>query len=256
VSEEFSAFVAKFKNMTGIDLGHYNQAQVFRRLSAFRHKHGFSTLQELSNKLQLDEDLLQSCLKRLTINVTEFFRDRAYWDILRSNISDLARERMPLRIWSAGCASGEEAYSLSYMLSSMLPKNCWVLMASDLDANVLAAAKAGLFTEKALKGLEPDQINLMFTRTGELYGVKPRLQERVNFFQHDLLQDIYPSALDVILCRNVIIYFNEKAKKTVLAKLARALNPGGILFLGGSEQIMTPEEFGLTKENVYFYRKK
>jgi len=256
VSEEYIEFVAKFKILTGIDLSHYNQAQVFRRLSVFQNKHGFSTFKELISNLGTEESLLQECLNKLTINVTGFFRDKPYWDVLKSNITDLTKQRLPLRIWSAGCATGEEAYSLAYMVSNMLPKSCWMLAASDLDSNALSLAKAGLYRFKSLKGLDSQLIHSMFNKINDdLYQVKEQIHGRVNFFQNDLLQDPYPTGLDIVLCRNVIIYFREASKKAVFKKIAQSLNPGGLLFVGGSEQIMSPEELGLIKENIFFYRK-
>lgn len=256
MSEDFLLFSNGFKSFTGIDLSHYNRAQIQRRLSVFQQKHQLPTYGELLAAIQRDEGLLQECLKRLTINVTDFYRDSQYWDKLRDYILELARIRLPLRLWSAGCATGEEAYSLSAMLSITLPKNCWEVLATDLDAHALAIAQAGLYQEKSLKNLDIRQIAMIFNRVEKgLYSVKDRVREKVSFERHDLLQDPYPQNVDVILCRNVLIYFQESTKKEVLARLAQALNPHGLLFVGGSEQIMNPEDYGLSNENVFFYKK-
>jgi len=257
VNKEYTAFIRQFLTLTGMDLGYYNQAQMLRRLEAFQQKHGLSTYRELLSRIREEEELYQECLHRLTINVSQFFRDTESWQELRKIVSQMPQERLPLRIWSAGCAAGQEAYSLSYMLGSMLSGESWTLMASDLDYKALEAAQKGIYTRKDLKGLSAQQIEGMFTRVDEdLYQVRERLWGKISFFKHDLLQQPYPQALDIVLCRNVLIYFRESAKTKVLFKLAQSLKPGGVLLVGGSEQIMHPDKFGLSNEKVYFYRKK
>jgi chemotaxis protein methyltransferase CheR len=255
VSEEYLTFVNLFRDETGLDLGNYNQAQMYRRLDLIKQKHGFSNFGELFVRIKEDPELLKECLDKLTINVTEFFRDKEYWEILKQKTIMRAKTRLSLRIWSAGCATGEEAYSLAFMLNHVLhPDNC-VLMASDIDSGALAKAKAGLYHEKALKGLDSRVVSVMFRKLGDVYQVKDRMREKISFFKHDLLSDVYPSELDIILCRNVSIYFKEGAKKLVYKKLTDKLNPGGILFIGASEQIIYPQDYGLVNEDVYFYRK-
>lgn len=256
MSEDFLLLSNSFKAITGLDLSHYNRTQIQRRLSVFQQKYQLETYRDLLAAIQRDENLLQECLQRLTINVTEFYRDSQYWDKLREYIIDMARVRLPLRLWSAGCATGEEAYSLSAMLSIMLPKNCWEVLASDLDAQALATAKAGLYREKSLKNLSTRQIAMIFNKVEEdLFSVKERVREKISFLKHDLLQDDYPRNMDIILCRNVLIYFKESTKKAVLSRLSRALNPNGLLFVGSSEQIINPEDYGLRNENIFFYKK-
>ncbi|MDD2283212.1 MAG: protein-glutamate O-methyltransferase CheR [Eubacteriales bacterium] len=254
--DEYREFADEFRILTEIDLSYYNQPQILRRLTAFQQKLHFGSLLDLLAALKSDPVLLRECLDRLTINVTEFFRDRDYWQVFKDNVSLLAKKKLPLRFWSAGCASGEEPYSLAFMLINMLPRTCWEITASDLSNRALTAAKTGIYLEKALKNLNPAEIALIFDPVeGEMYQVKNRLRQCITFFHHNLLFDPYPPNLDVVLCRNVIIYFTEKAKKRVFSRLAQALNPGGLLFVGGSEQIITPEVFGLEREDVYIYRK-
>lgn len=253
---DYREFAQEFRILTEIDLSFYNQPQILRRLTAFRQKHRLDSLPDLLAALKSDPSLLKECLDRLTINVTEFFRDRDYWQVFKESVTPLAKQKLPLRFWSAGCASGEEPYSLAFMLINMLPRTCWEIVASDLSNRALTAARAGIYLEKALKNLNPAEIALIFDPVeGEMYQVKNRLRQCVTFFQHNLLFDPYPPNLDVVLCRNVIIYFTEKAKKEVFAKISQALNPGGLLFVGGSEQIITPEAFGLEREDIYIYRK-
>ena len=254
MSQEYLSFVGLFREETGIDLASYNQAQMYRRLDSIRQKNGLGSFAELYRRIKSDPDFLEECLAKLTINVTGFFRDSEYWDILREKTLELSRNRLPLRIWSAGCATGEEAYSLAFMLNYLMHSDC-ILMASDIDSGALAKARAGVYPEKALKGLDSKQISFMFRKLGDVYQVREKLRERISFFKQDLLSDMYPSELDVVLFRNVSIYFKESAKKSVYSKIANKLNPGGLLFIGASEQIIYPQEYGLVNEDIYFYRK-
>lgn len=255
--DDYRDFAREFKIITGLDLCKYNRTQMLRRLTAFRMKKDIHSLTDLSERLKLDTNLLEECLARLTINVTEFFRDREYWQVLRAKVADLAGESLPLRFWSAGCASGEEPYSLSFMLFGLLPRRSREILASDLSQQALAIARAGVYAKAVLKNLSPKEIALYFYPVdSKKHKIKDLLRQGVSFFHHDLLSDPYPTNLDVVLCRNVIIYFTEKAKKDVLNKIVRRLNPGGLLFVGGSEQIITPREYGLERDDVYIYRKK
>lgn len=252
----YSAFTREFMSLTGVDLSSYSQSQVLRRLTAFCLKHRIGSLGALLVALKEDPDLLADCLARLTINVSEFYRDRPYWQALKAKVLELAGSRLPLRLWSAGCAGGEEPYSLAFLLFGHLPRSGREILASDLSLRALAGAEAGVYPPKAVKNLTPEEIELFFyPAETDLLKVKNFLRQGIKFFHHNLLLDPYPSDLDVVLCRNVIIYFNEQAKKQVLAKAVGSLNLGGLLFVGGSEQIMAPGDFGLEREDVYIYRK-
>jgi chemotaxis protein methyltransferase CheR len=254
--DEYWEFADDFLALTDIDLSCYNKPQVLRRLTAFRQKQRIDSLPQLLEALKSDPALVKECLDRLTINVTEFFRDREYWQVFKDNVSLLATKRLPLRFWSAGCASGEEPYSLAYMLINMLPRACWMIEASDFSNRALVAAQEGIYNSKAFKNLTEEEVLLFFNSLGnDLYQVKKSLRQCVNFFRHNLFTDPYPTNLDVALCRNVIIYFTEKAKKRFFTGIAEALNPGGLLFLGGSEQIITPSVYGLERVDVYIYKK-
>lgn len=253
--DEYSDFVAQFKELSEIDLSHYNRPQVLRRLTAYRQRLRLDSLADLLKVLQSDPSLLQECLARLTISVSEFFRDRELWQVLKEKVSLLARRKVPLRFWSAGCAAGEEPYSLAYLLINMLPRSCWEIVATDLSSTALAAAKEGTYWEKALKNLSDTERAQMFEPSaGGSYRIKEPFRQAVKFYRHNLLLDPYPVFFDVVLCRNVIIYFTEKAKKKVFAQIAQALAPGGLLFVGGSEQIIAPQELGLEREDIYVYR--
>lgn len=255
VNSEYKDFVHTFHSLSGFDLSFYNQAQMYRRLMSFGQQHGCSTLKDLLDLLRVDHQLRRKCLSKLTVNVTEFYRDKEYWEQLKDNVTRLSK--LPLRVWSAGCATGEEAYSLAFMLRNMFPNNGYELLASDIDTEVLSAAKAGIYKKRDLKGLEQKQLDLFFTNVdNELFQVHSRYRDKIKFFKQDLIKDLYPPNLNLILCRNVIIYFTESAKQIVFEKMAYALVPGGLLFIGASEQIRQPEQHGLQQMDTYFYIKQ
>lgn len=255
MESEFASFSSWFYEKTGLDLSQYNKSQILRRLGVVMGKHGFNSLGQLVRAVQHNPLLLQECLNKLTINVSEFFRDRQHWEQLRAKIPQLAAGRDKLRVWSVGCAGGQEVYSLVYLLSQLLAPQRYEIRASDVDSDALATAKAGIYLEKAVEGLSRTQRNVMFRRIGTTYQIRDRIRSQVFFFRHDVLRDAITDKNDLILCRNVMIYFRDETKAMVIQRLADSLTPGGLLFVGASEQIMNAGRFGLANEDVYFYRK-
>lgn len=256
MNNEYSDFVIRFRGMTGIDLYSYSQPQIMRRLTSYQQKYSIDSLEELLGALASDPLVLKDFIARLTINTSDFFRDREYWQALRVKTASLAGARLPLRFWSAGCATGEEPYSLAFMLFGLLPRRSREILASDLSHRALTVAAEGVYPKKALKNLSSEEIGLFFYPIdSNNFKVKDFLREGIEFFQHNLLADPFPTNLDVVLCRNVIIYFKEAAKRKIIAGIARQLNPGGLLFIGGSEQILAPAEFDLQREDIYIYKK-
>lgn len=256
MAEEYNDFVSQLHKLTGIDLANYNKPQMLRRLNSFNQKHQVNSLTELLEILQKDPVMLQDCLAKLTIKVSEFLRDRELWQVFMDMVASMVTSRLPLRFWSAGCANGEEPYSLAFQLVKMLPRPCWEILASDISIRALAKAKAAVYPEKSLKNLTEDERQLFFSKTAKgQYKVREIIRDSVSFFNQDLHHDPYPENLNAILCRNVIIHFTETAKAQVMHKLVGALDPGGLLFLGGSEQIISPQDYGLERADVYIYRK-
>lgn len=256
MDSDFTVFANWFYDKTGLDLNQYNQTQVMRRLGVVMGKYGYRTHTQLVGAIQKNPLLLKECLDKLTINVSGFFRDSPHWDKLRAKIPQLAVNRKQLRIWCVGCAAGQEVYSLLYLLSQLLAPRRYQVRASDVDNEALAAAREGIYPQKALAGLSHTQRNVMFRRVDINYQVRDRFRSQVMFFRHDILRDAIGLNNDLILCRNVMIYFRDETKAKVIRRLADALIPGGLLFVGASEQIMNASCFQLKNEDVYFYRKE
>jgi chemotaxis methyl-accepting protein methylase len=187
-------------------------------------------------------------LDTLTINVTEFFRDSEMWSSLRRNVLPELIERKresrnrAIRIWSAGCATGEEPYSVTMMLLDMLGTEAHKfnvsVLASDIDPSAIARAKQGVYDKAKARNL-PADYRLRFTRpTGSThFTMADEVRDVVRFRKMSLFDDIPVKVIDLVLCRNVFIYFDREQQARVLANFDRAMSPGGYLVLGRSEKL-------------------
>lgn len=243
--------------MFQIDLSLYKETQMKRRLTSFRHRKGFANFNELYNKLLMDEQLQAEFLDRLTINVTDFFRNYNRWRVLETRIlPKLIAQKPYLRVWSAACSTGEEPYTLAMILSNLLPKNNFSILATDIDQVALCKAKEGLYVERSLKEVPSDYKNRYFTKIdNKYYAIHSALKDTITFRHENLLAHNHHSDMDLIVCRNVMIYFTEEAKEQLFLMFNRTLTKNGILFVGSTEQIFQPKKYGFHTEDTFFYRK-
>lgn len=253
---DYIDFISNIKKKTGIDLSLYKEAQMKRRLTSLYEKKGFRNFSDYYSAIHNDKQLLDEFLDRMTINVSEFYRNAQRWDVLDKKIFPmLLAQNKKLKIWSAACSTGEEPYSLAMVLSSHVPLRDISILATDLDAGVLERAKVGLYQERSLKEVPKNILDKYFINEGHHYQVKDEIKKTVQFKQQNLLGDSYGSGFDLIVCRNVMIYFTEEAKDQIYSDFAKALKPGGILFVGSTEQIFNPAKYGLESVETFFYRK-
>lgn len=258
---EYAAFVRGVRHLTGVDLAAYKPEQMRRRLSALAARHGVATLPAFAELMQHDPAALQAFKNFFTINVSEFLRDPARWDELaRVVLPRLYAEggRRPLRVWSAGCAGGAEPYSLAMLLEELAPAQPHRILATDIDEAVLARAMRGSgYQEAEIRNVSPARRARFFTRAADgTYAVIPALRARVTFRRQDLLRETPGHGWDLIVCRNVVIYFTEAAKRALYARLAEALRPGGVLFVGGTEVVPAARELGLVPLLTSLYHKE
>lgn len=196
-------------------------------------------------------------MDRMTINVSEFYRNKERWDVLENTIYPrLLSKSKKLKIWSAACSTGEEPYSLAMVLTSHVPLRDISILATDLDEGAIDRAKVGLYAERSLKNVPKNVVSQYFVNEGLHYQVTDDIKKTVTFKQHNLLSDRYETGFDLIVCRNVMIYFTEEAKDEIYMNFAKSLKPGGILFVGSTEQIFNPEKYGLESIETFFYKKK
>ena len=247
-----------------IQCSNYKEDYIKRRLLSRMRSTGTSAYDEYLRYLREHPPELENLRNALTINVTEFFRDADVYDLLREEVFPaLFKGRKTLRIWCAGCSTGEEPYSLAMILSEINAADKTLsgqIFATDIDEVVLKKAKDGIYSEKAMGKLSEARIHRHFTRLPDgTYQVKPHLQSIIRFRPHDLMSGQPTSRfLDLISCRNVTIYFTEKQKDELAKTFHSALVPGGYYVMGKTEYLGREVEGLFTPFNSIqkIYRKK
>lgn len=259
IDDSYESFKSAFFKLANIDLNSYKENQMKRRIDSFIRKHNCTTYQGFIQLLKMDADVYERFVTYLTINVSEFYRNPVQWKTLEQNIFPSLLEKFgnPLRIWSAACSTGDEPYSLAMLLSEMIPSGQFQIIATDLDNEVLQKAKKGYYNIKSIKNL-PDKLRDKYLEIDEtgIVKVSRRIQSLVSFQQHNLLCDEYPKGIHIIVCRNVLIYFTEEAKVDIYHKFSNSLVKEGILFVGSTEQIINPEQYGMVGIQSFFYEKQ
>ncbi|MCY7849312.1 CheR family methyltransferase [Bacillus haynesii] len=253
--DNYSFFVDKWKKMTGVDLALYKEAQMKRRLTSLYEKKGYGDFREFALALEKNETLLQETLDRMTINVSEFYRNYKRWEVLEKTILPLLKPAKTLKVWSAACSTGEEPYTLSMILSRQKSLSDYQIIATDIDDKVLAKAKEGVYQERSLLEVPKEMKELYFTQDGSRFAVKDEIRKNIRFQKHNLLADPYEKDFDIIVCRNVLIYFTEEAKEKIYHKFSGSLKNKGVLFVGSTEQIFNPEKYGFQSTDTFFYQK-
>ncbi len=251
----FETFAALVRRHTGLDLHAYRPPQLARRLVSFMRKHSFADLAQAASAIRTDPSLLSSFIDILGINVTEFFRNPDLFAVLEELLRERNRRQPIKNLWSAGCSIGCEPYTLAIIMDKIAPAGSWRILATDIDREALRAAQEGRFQPNYLKNVPPEVLRKYFIRDGDCWRICDKIRRRVTFQRHDLLADKYPSDQDVVLCRNVLIYFLPEAKNRVISGLAASLKPDGILFLGGTETVSDPRRLSLEQIRPFFFRK-
>lgn len=241
----------------GVPLAQYKEPQMKRRLASLMTRRGVSSWTAFSRAIAGDPKLLAEVRDTLTINVSEFFRQPERFRELEVRwFPQLLRERRSLKIWSAGCSIGCEPYTIAMILDRIDPRGRHSILATDVDMPILSRAKDGAgYLPSEVRSVPPDYLTRYFVKEDGTFRVVDEIRRKVTFRRHDLLKDVYPSDLDLIACRNVVIYFTDEAKAHIYAGFSRSLRPGGVLFVGGSEMIMRSGEIGLRTAGVNLYQR-
>jgi chemotaxis protein methyltransferase CheR len=206
--------------------------------------------------LDKNDDKSKEFVDKLTINVTEFFRNPEKWKEFESKYFPYLYSRNSrLKIFSAGCSSGEEPYTMAIILDRLGYTNARIT-ARDLDLKVLAKARQGIYDVKALVNVDPKTKENYFRKIDDkTYQVVPKLKAYINFGQINLLQDRFDKNFDLIVCRNVVIYFNQESKDLLYRKFFDSLKPGGLLFVGSTERIFNYKDIGFQLKAPFIYIK-
>lgn len=253
---DYELFSKNILRKTGIDLSLYKESQMKRRLTSLYEKRGFRSFDDYFIALDNNNDLLNECLDRMTINVSEFFRNKNRWDIVEKKVfPELLNGKKKIKIWSAACSTGEEPYTLAMILSKYIPIKNISIMATDIDVTVIEKAKKGIYNERSVAEMPKEWVGKFFTHKDGMYCISDEIKNCVEFKKHNLLRDSFPTDCDLIVCRNVLIYFTDEAKVGLYEKFQKSLRTGGILFVGSTEQIFIPQKYGFNPYDTFFYKK-
>lgn len=256
--DNYENFKTQIFQITKIDLNSYKERQMKRRIDALIDKHKITSYNTYVENIKKDKVLFEEFINYLTINVSEFYRNPEQWDTLEREIFPYLFNKFGngIKIWSAACSTGDEPYSLVMLLSKFMPLSKIKIIATDIDKQVIEKAKLGLYSAKSLKDLPKEFISKYFREVNSTtYQISESIKACVDFRQHNLLKDEYPSACDLIVCRNVMIYFTEEAKEEIYKKFNAALKKEGILFVGSTEQIVQPHILNYSTVKSFFYKK-
>lgn len=257
---EYTYIQKQILQLTGIDLRSYKAPQMQRRLDTYLRRSGYPDWPRLFRAIRASSDELEKIKTYLTINVSAFFRDPHKYKTLETKVlSELLAERSVLRIWSAGCSRGQEAYSVAMLLSEAChnSEKSFRISATDVDKEALAWAKAGgPYSADDVQHVSSYMRLQYFDTKDDKFWIKKPLQQHILFRPQNLLSDPMFGMFDLIICRNVVIYFEAEAKQKIYQKFYKALRPGGILFVGGTEIVSNAKQLGLELVDLSFYRRQ
>lgn len=240
----------------GINLASYKPTQLNRRIDSLMSRIGVKSLEDYTKLIKTNYEERQRFLDFITINVTEFFRNPELFNELEGLLKEkVNNEKRPLKIWSAACSIGCEPYTLAMILKEINPSYKHKILATDIDSTILAKAKAGVYTNVEMKNVKKNIMDKYFTKQETKYLISSEIKSLVTFKKHDLILDRYESDFDLIVCRNVVIYFKNEVKAEIFKNFSKALRPGGLLFVGATESIYNYKEYDFSKASTFIYRK-
>ena len=255
--EQFARLKERLQQVLGLDLEAYKEAQMRRRLTTYIARMS-DDLDTFIAELGKDEAQLKELRDMITINVTEFFRDESQWVQLRSTVLPELVEQGGGRvnIWSAGCSTGQEPYSIAMYLaeSGALEKSS--ITATDFDREVLAKARVGgPYSEEEMKGVPRAELKKHFEETPDGFVATAELKRNLKFRELNLLGDQFGRAYDLVVCRNVMIYFKQDVKSDLVQRFMETLKPGGVLFIGATEALLGADLDNFDRLGGNFYRR-
>ena len=253
---DFNEFHKWVHKELGINLSAYKPEQLNRRINSLMTRVGIKTLDEYSKAIKSNPEQKQKFLDFITINVTEFFRNPELFLDLEKQISkELLPNNPNLKIWSAACSIGCEPYTVGMILNKLAPNGRHNIIATDIDDTILARAKAGEYTQNEMKGINNEDLTKYFKIKDDIYYIESKIKNMVTFKKHDLILDTYETGFDLIICRNVVIYFNNDSKQEIYKKFSNSLKKGGLLFVGATESIYNYRDYGFEKASTFIYKK-
>ncbi len=255
--DDYLSFCSSLRELCGIDLTQYKRPQMERRLRSFFERKGISRLTDSIAELRSDPAQLDALLDRITINVSQLWRNPEQWRLLESTVlPELTGEHRELRAWSAGCSYGAEAYTLAAVCHLGHQRTRVSILGTDIDKRMVARAQSATFSEDDARSAPTEQLNAAFEHVDGGWRARRALREMTRFEVGDLLKVApRPGAYDLILCRNTVIYFSEPIRDALHARLANGLRKGGYLIVGSTERVADAPALGLTMRHPFVYRK-
>lgn len=254
---KYEIFKKQINDLIDIDLNYYKERQMKRRITSLLTRNNFKDFDDYYFGLKKDKNLRKEFINYLTINVSEFYRNPEQWETLRRDILPnlmIKLNRVP-KIWSSACSTGEEPYTMVMLMTNFFDMEDIKILASDLDIQAMNKAKVGLYNPKALENLPTKYKKKYFDNIGGTYKINDEVKKCVQYKQIDLLKDDFPKDVDIILARNVMIYFTEEAKELLYKKFYDSLSKNGVLFVGSTEQIILPNRYKFKSLKTFFYNK-
>jgi two-component system CheB/CheR fusion protein len=243
---DWTALLTYLQTARGFDFHGYKPASLARRIRKRMDAVGVDTFARYQDYLEVHPDEFAGLFNTILINVTSFFRDPAVWELVRElavpQILASKAAGEPVRLWSAGCATGEEAYTLAMVLSEELgeeqARERVKIYATDIDEDALNTARHGVFTDRQIESIPPEFLDKYFDHSDGLHTFRKELRRQVIFGRHDLINDAPISRIDLLTCRNTLMYLNAETQARVLNRLHFALTSAGFLLLGRAETLM------------------
>src|SRR5438874_5046184 len=243
----FDRILEHLRQSRGFDFTAYKRASLMRRVLKRMHTLDVTTFENYLDYLQVRPGEFEPLFNTILIYVTSFFRDPEVWDTFRATVlptlNGAPDRKTPVRVWSAGCAAGQEAYSAAIMLAEELGMEAFrdrvKIYATDVDEQALAQARLATYSSKQIGDIPAPLVDKYFDRNGDSYTFSRELRRSVIFGRHDLIQDAPISRVDLLLCRNTLMYFNAEAQGRIMARFYFSVNPGGFLALGRAEMLFS-----------------
>ena len=255
--KDINRITSIIKTKYGYDFGDYALSSFKRRIRRIMDLQNVKSIDSIIHKLETDKFYFKDFLSEITVNVTEMFRDPTFWIALKDEVLlPLFKNRDEITIWHAGCSSGEEVYSMAILLDSIGKLKNAKIFATDIDEKILLQAKSKGYSSKNMETnasnfneIYPDkEIFDFFQKSDDTFSVKSFLNENIIFKKHNLVSDDAFSKFDIVLCRNVLIYFNQKLQNEVLKKMTLGLFDNGVLCIGSKESLIWCEDINLYQE--------
>jgi chemotaxis protein methyltransferase CheR len=257
--DDYTVFCEGIRSLTQIDLLQYKRGQMERRIRTFAQRRGTSDLVAYLGALRADRAELESFLDRVTINVSQLWRNPEQWAVLEREVLPELMAAAPMRrvkAWSAGCSYGAEAYTLAALCRQLDAGTRAEIVGTDIDRRMVERAKLGRFSDEDARSASKELLERWFARDGDEWQASRELRALVRFEVGDLLR-VQPrrEAYDLVLCRNTVIYFTEDVRDALHERLVTSLRPGGYLVIGSTERVSRPRELGLVATHPFTYRK-